>query len=854
MSAVKYTLRPSRPAEAGRDARYVEVALNVPQLDTLTYRASPALAGRLAPGLRVWVPLGSRKVTGYVAAPPAGAPPAGLDPKGLKDIIETLEDEPLIGPEMLELTRWIASYYCCGWGEAIRAALPGLPERRVQTRFRLTEEGRREAALEAAGLGLPGMEAGGSPRARLLAGLRKGPRTGDALAAALGRGARAELERLEAAGLAERVTEEKEGAAPLTIRMARLLAPLPPGEMEKLRKKAPRQSAALEALAAAPEGRMPLRELEAASPGARAACAALAKRGAVRLEEDVVPPGAPAPGEGEEAPSSPPILNPAQRDAFEAVAGDLREGKFSVTLLHGVTGSGKTEVYLRLAEEAARMGRGSLVLVPEIGLTPQLLGRFRARFGDRAACLHSAYPERRREGEWRRAWKGEASVVVGTRSAVFAPVRNLGFIAVDEEHDASYKQEESPRYHARDAAIVRARRLGVPVVLGSATPSVESYHNALQGKYRLMELPARPGGRPLPGVRVVDLRKEPGKDARTPLLLGADLSRAIRERLERGEQALLFLNRRGFSSILLCRDCGAAVECPNCSAPLTFHREGGGRLRCHLCDAESRPPGHCPACGSGRVGYFGLGTERVEEAARARFPEARLVRMDRDTVKKPGDYDRMLASVRRGEADVLIGTQMVAKGHDFPRVTLVGVVLADVGLHLPDFRASERTFQLLTQVAGRAGRAELPGEAIIQTFRPEHYAVACAQAHDYAAFYAKEIAARERAGYPPFRRLARLRFEAKEEAAAARAGEWSRRFLEKQGARPAGAGGEVEFLGPAPAPLERVRGLWRRHMLLKSRSSGRLGGAVRALMEAFGRERSLRAVQLIVDVDPQNLL
>ena len=834
MSAVKYTLRAPRPAETAGEARYVEVALNVPQLETLTYRAPLPLAERLAPGLRVWVPLGGRKATGYVVSAPSGRLPAGLDPKSLKDIIEPLEDEPLLGPGLLGLTRWISSYYCCGWGEALRAALPGVPERKEQSRLRLTE-------------------AAGSLRARLLVGLRKGPRSEDSLASSFGRGARAELERLVRAGLAERAVEEKQGAGAVKIRVARLASPPSPEEMEKLRKRAPRQAAVLEILSGAPEGKASLRGLESRLPNARAACAALAKRGQVALEDEVVPAGAPSAGEGEETQlPPPPALSPGQRDAFESVAADLRGGKFSVTLLHGVTGSGKTEVYLRLAEEAARAGKGSLILVPEIGLTPQFLGRVRARFGERIACMHSGYPERRRDQEWRRIWSGEAAVVVGTRSAVFAPVRNLGFIAVDEEHDPSYKQEEAPRYHARDTAVMRAQKLGVPIVLGSATPSVESYFNAKQGRYRLKELPARPGGRPLPGVRVVDLRREQGKDAKSPLLLSAGLAQAVRERLSKGEQSLLFLNRRGFSSILLCRDCGAAVECANCSAPLTFHRERGGRLRCHLCDADARPPERCPSCGSGRVGYFGLGTERVEEAARARFPGARLVRMDRDTVKKAGDYDRVLASVRRGEADILIGTQMVAKGHDFPKLTLVGVVLADVGLHLPDFRASERTFQILTQVAGRAGRADLAGEAVIQTFRPEHYAVACAQAHDYAAFYAREIAARERAGYPPFRRLARLRFEAKDEEAAVRAGEWSRRFLEKQGAR--GAGAEVELLGPAPAPLERVRGVWRRHMLLKSRTSQPLGEMVRALLGAFNQEKSLRSVQLVVDVDPQNLL
>jgi len=666
---VRYSLPSSEPAGA-----YVKVALNVPQLQTLTYRAREPLASKIVPGLRVLVPLGRRRVTGYVVSQPERELPAGVDPASLRDVAGLLEEEPLLTDELMALTRWVAEYYCCGWGEALRAALPGVKERKSVERYRLSEAGRREAALAAGGWGLPGLEGEGSLRARLLAALRERPRRAAALAAAFGRGTGAELERLAGAGLVERVEEEEGGSPPARALYVRLGNLPTPEERAALKKRAPRQAAVVEALERAPGGgRLLLRELERLAPGARAACGPLAKKGWAVLEEDALPSGPPAPGEGEEArPAPPPDLTPAQREAFEASAADIREGRFSVTLLHGVTGSGKTEVYIRLAEEAVRMGRTGLVLVPEIGLTPQLLGRFRARFGERVACLHSAFPERQRASEWRRARRGEAQVVVGTRSAVFAPLPRLGFIAVDEEHDGSYKQEESPRYHARDTAIVRARRAGVPAVLGSATPSVESFSHARRGRYRLKELPERPGGRPLPRVRLVDLRREGGSDPKTPALLSADLARAIGERLERGEQTLLFLNRRGFSSVLLCRDCGEAVQCAHCSAPLTFHREGGGRMQCHLCDFASRPPHQCPACRSERVGYFGLGTERVEAAARARFPGARVQRLDRDAVRRAGAFDRILGAVRRGEVDILIGTQMVAKGHDFPRLTLVG--------------------------------------------------------------------------------------------------------------------------------------------------------------------------------------
>ena len=361
----------------------------------------------------------------------------------------------------------------------------------------------------------------------------------------------------------------------------------------------------------------------------------------------------------------------------------------------------------------------------------------------------------------------------------------------------------------------------------------------------------------MPQVRLVDLRKEAGSDPKTPELLTRDLAKAIGERLERGEQTLLFLNRRGFSSVILCRDCGEALECPHCSIPLTFHREGEGRVQCHWCDYSAHPPNRCSSCRSDRVGYFGVGTERVEQAVKARFPEARVQRLDRDAVRRAGAYESVFGAMRSGEIDILIGTQMVAKGHDFPKLTLVGVVVADVGLHLPDFRASERTFQLLTQVAGRAGRADLPGEVIIQTFRPDHFAVECARTHDYAGFYKREALAREQLGYPPYRRLARLRFESKNKHLAAKAGEWMASYLRQHGAAVAGRAadpGGVEYLGPAPAPFVRIRGVWRYHMILKAKGSKRLGEAVQSLAAEFDGQAAFSSVRLAVDVDPLSLM
>ena len=742
-----------------------------------------------SPGLRVLVPLGRRKVTGYVVHPPSESPPPGVEPGSIKSVLELIDDEPLLTPELLELTRWVAEYYCCGWGEALKFALPSHREKKTVERYRLSETGRVEAAFEEGGLGLPGLkpsENKGSHRARILVALRKGPRTIGSLAASFGRGTRPELMRLLDAGLVEKIVDEVGGSKQRKAKYARLQRMPEEDELKDLGKRAKRQAEILRLLSEAENGRVRLAELETLSKGARTACAALEKKGWIQVEEDLLP-DAEDLKESSSRPGPPFMdLTAEQKESFELVKTDIEKKNFSVTLLHGVTGSGKTEVYIRLAQEALANGLGALILVPEIGLTPQLLGRFQERFGHSVACLHSAYSDKKRLAEWRRIKDGDAPIVVGTRSAVFAPVPNLGMIAVDEEHDGSYKQEESPRYHARDTGIVRARNLGVPVVLGSATPSIESYTSARSGRYRLRSLSHRPTGGTLPQVRLVDLRKEAGSDPRTPELLTRDLAKAIGERLERGEQTLLFLNRRGFSSVILCRDCGEALQCPHCSIPLTFHREGGGRVQCHWCDYSAHPPNRCSSCRSDRVGYFGVGTERVEQAVKARFPEARVQRLDRDTARRAGAYESIFGAMRSGEIDILIGTQMVAKGHDFPKLTLVGVVVADVGLHLPDFRASERTFQLLTQVAGRAGRADLPGEVIIQTFRPDHFAVECARTHDYAGFYKREALARERLGYPPYRRLARLRFESKNKRLAAKAGEWMASYLRKRGAAAAG--------------------------------------------------------------------
>jgi primosomal protein N' (replication factor Y) len=585
-------------------------------------------------------------------------------------------------------------------------------------------------------------------------------------------------------------------------------------------------------------GRIPVEELRAAFPRGRPALQALAKRGLVRLEtETPVARGGLLP-----AGSSPLPLTAAQADALAAITSAF--GTFQPFLLHGVTGSGKTEVYLQAIARARQEGKGALVLVPEIALTPQLSGRFRARFGDDVALLHSGLSAAERHAEWLRLRKGEARICVGVRSAVFAPVQELAIIVVDEEHDGSFKQEDGPAYHARDLAVVRARTEGAVVVLGSATPSLETLENARRGRYRLLTLPARIDDRPMPAVEIVDLsrlrkaRKLPGRG-----LLSPPLAEALGETLAAGQQAILFLNRRGYQTLVVCDACGREARCPQCSVSLTLHQRRG-QLLCHYCGHSEPMDAICPDCGGLRFG-MGIGVEQVEEAVREAFPKARIGRLDRDAVGSADDAAALLARFARREVDVMVGTQMVTKGHDFPGVTLVGVILADTALALPDFRAAERTFQLLTQVAGRAGRGAEAGRVIVQTFNPGSPAIAYAASHDYATFAEGELERRKAMGYPPFGRMLAVRVEGSEEGARACAEALA------HAAQPSLADG-VALLGPAPAAIERIRGRSRWHLLFKASGPAALHRVHRALARVAHRPPGGASVRF--DMDPYAML
>jgi primosomal protein N' (replication factor Y) len=630
------------------------------------------------------------------------------------------------------------------------------------------------------------------------------------------------------------------------IRRVRLLHPVSEEELKALASKAPKQAEIL-AYLAAQEKAISVPDLLRECKATDSTLKALLRSNRIGITEERVTGSFRE--EEEVLPSRIPNLNPDQAFVVAELAAaldGLESGGATPPpfLLHGVTGSGKTEVYLRTLSRVLESGKSALVLVPEISLTPQTVERFRSRCDAAGvAVLHSHLTDAERREEWMRLQRGEARIAIGARSAVFAPLKNLGLIIVDEEHENTYKQEETPRYHARDVAVMRARMEGCPVILGSATPSVESYRNARLGKYRLLELPRRADGQIMPLIRVVDLRLQ-GKRAKSDGGLSAPLQMGIGKRLELGQQTILFLNRRGFSTSLLCQQCGHVCRCPNCSLSLTLHR-ADQRLACHLCGYQSKPPVQCPECHDPGIQYSGIGTQRVEETVRKFFPTARIARMDADTMTRKGAYREVLGKFRARQIDILIGTQMIAKGLDFPNVTLVGIINADIGLHSPDFRAGERTFQLLTQVAGRAGRGETEGEVIVQTFSPASPSVQFARHHDFSGFFDQEISFRENFGHPPFTRMLLVQIRSVSQEKALFAAEAVAKLYAD--AAPA----TVQVSSAAAAPLERAHGQYRYHIVLKSASGALLGNLARRIGPSL---KLPEGVVMTLDVDPYSLM
>jgi primosomal protein N' (replication factor Y) len=843
----------SAPVREQMAPRYAEVAVQLPVHGTFCYQVPPRLADRELRGARVLVPFGNRGVAGVIVSV-SEQPPAGVETirAPIRPIDALLADEAPVPAELLELCLWIAAYYEAPPGEVLRAALPVGAQVSAQQILELTEAG--QAALAAAA----DPDAGGamSPRQRDILGALA--HAGGALAqrvllgAVKKGGARSrDLAALVESGLVRhRRVMDRARVQARTVRTAVLARPITDEDRARLGR-APRQQAALAALEAA-GGAAAVPALSREQPNAASHLRALAAAGLVRFELREVAPGvSPDTAPGLSATATPPVLTAGQQSALAAIRAALDRGEFAAFLLHGITGSGKTEVYLHAIAGVLAAGRTAVVLVPEISLTPQLAARFRARFGDEVAVLHSGLTDRERFDEWQRLRAGAARIALGARSAVFAPVERPAIIVVDEEHDTSFKQDEGVRYSARDVALVRAQRAGGVCLLGSATPSLESFYAAESGRYALLSLPERPTPRPLPEVELIDLRTY---RAETEAMLTAPLSQAIGDTLARGEQVILFLNRRGFDTFVLCRACGHAFRCEQCSVSLTYHR-ARDFLLCHYCGYHRRVPESCPACGrGGTILRKGLGTEKVASAVAERFPGARVGRLDRDVATGPR-IGEILGRMARRELDILVGTQMVTKGHDFPGVTLVGVLCADTGLSLPDFRASERTFQLLTQVAGRAGRGDQPGRVLIQSYRTDAVAVAAAAQHDYVGFYRAERTSRQELGYPPFGHLVALRVDGPD----AQAVEQATRALADRALDLCARLG-VTVLGPAEAPLARLKGRTRWHMWLRASSRKPLRSLVRTILRGDAEPGGPPAfqppahVRVTVDVDPVSAL
>jgi primosomal protein N' (replication factor Y) len=877
---------------------FCDVALPVPLDQTFTYAVNGVVP---TAGARVLVPFSGQRLMGVVTRLHDDPPPAGLE---IKPIQQVLDDAPLLPEELMRLAAWIAKYYVAPLGEVLRGMMPLAAEVRRQFTYRIAEAGRRVL--------YEGAQKGSSRRSRLspeeqnreyavLNYLEDGHA---AKASALRSATQARKALLDAMVRKKWLTREalaEERDARRTERIAVLVeqgsgstAQGPEDKAEgqprglRLPKLNENQLTVMAELAAC-SGRMrvsDLRELHVPASTLNT----LVKRGLVAIEdapEDFRLGGLPANGKKHAHEHT---LNETQTEALACIAAAMAqasgspagfpvegsspgssqpaEGRnsFRPILLYGITGSGKTSVYFAAMQRALDAGQSALLLVPEIGLTPAMAGQMFAAFGTLVALLHSGLTPDERAEQWRRIRRGEARIVVGTRSAVFAPMVNLGLILVDEEHDSSYKQEETPRYHGRDVAVMRAKLLGATVVLGSATPSLESWSNSERGRYQRVEMLTRVAGRPLPAVELIDMRVEfqqTGKEA----IFSRQLIAETQATLDRNEQVIILLNRRGYSFTVLCRSCGEKIECENCAIAMTYHKSdraglhasadlhahAGDRLQCHYCGSRRSVPKHCPKCQSEHLYYLGAGSQQGEERLQELFPNARIGRMDRDTVRGRGDMERLLTRLHSGEINLLVGTQMIAKGHDIHGVTLVGVVGADFALGLPDFRAAERVFQLLTQVSGRAGRGDLPGRVLVQSYHPDHYAIQFAQSHDYPGFVAKELQFRRWMRYPPATVLANVIVQGQtlEEAAAwaATLGRWfTSAHLDQVRVLDV-----IRVLGPAAAPIPRLKRIYRFHFVLKAERRDVLSRTLRAML-AHADAQSIPRRNLIVDVDAVHLM
>ncbi len=816
--------------------RFVEVALPIPLRQTFTYSIPEEIRDVIKIGSRVLVPFGNRPLTGYaVAIHESLDEKLGLDLSAVKPVREVYDADPLLTKEIIMLAKWAADYYASSWGEMLKAALPAGINATIETTIRITEEGIAE------------LKANPDKKTQKIAVLDFVKSNDDSTIKALKKQfTRATAQRIVAEllnlGFIEKIQKYlSTSVKPKKQKAAQLL-------------KTDFAADELDSLTAAQQevidvlrneiGTTLLSELIEKSGVSDSPIKTLKKLGYLEIVKVEVRRD-PMHGKVVNAEEQH-LLSEGQTSVLKEIRSSIAKRNYEAFLLHGVTGSGKTEVYIRAIRSVLNDDRTALMLVPEISLTPVFSKRLRGVFGDDVAILHSSLSSGERFDEWRRIRSGEASVVIGTRSAIFAPLRNLGLVIVDEEHDTSYRQHEMPFYNARDIAIVRANQANALIILGSATPALESFHNTQTGKYKYLSLPKRIGNRPMAKAELIDMREVfsgTGKDS----ILSPKLLEAVEETQKRGEQSIILLNRRGFSQFVLCRSCGESVRCVNCDITLTFHKRDQ-TLVCHYCNYRIKSPTICPACESEFIYFVGEGTEQIEDILKEKFPDIRLARVDRDSTRKRKQLENVLARFGNSELDMLVGTQMIAKGHDFHNVTLVGVVSVDNGLSMPDFRSAERTFQLLTQVAGRAGRGKLQGRVLIQTYHPDHYALQHAKDQSYEGFYKQEISYRERMHYPPFVALASILIKHPNYNYAYDNARIFRTSLDS-----ANKNGNSIVLGPAPAPLPRLKGEHRLQIIIKSRNRKHL----REMVDFGAKDADTRSCDMkivYIEIDPVNLL
>src|SRR5580700_11553455 len=808
--------------------QYCDVAVPVPLDATFTYRI-PEDSPEPVVGGRVIVPFREQRLSGIVTELHDREPDFTV-----KRVSQVLDLTPALTPELMELGRWIAQYYIAPVGEGFRTMLPLSAEFRRVIGYRITDKG--IDALHAASTVGSSLRSRKEPEHQMLEyavlnRLSDGEVVREGTLRSASGATRAVLQTMVRKKWIAREDLSDVRDASRTVQIATL---------KEVEGKLNANQQTIVAYLRMQDGQKALVESVRGLSVPRTTLQTLVKRGLVELSEEA----AAFRMSGMRPRKLEFLFTAAQKAALQTIINSVDQRKFLPMLLHGVTGSGKTAVYLSAMQAVLAKGRSAILLVPEIGLTPAMAADLHQIFGDEVAILHSALTDDERAEQWKRIRNGESHIVVGTRSAVFAPVPDLALIVVDEEHDHSYKQDETPRYHARDVAVMRAKMCNAVAVLGSATPSLETYYNATQGRYKLMELSERIEKRPLPEVKILDMRAEFQRTKKEEVL-SQKLVEEIGECLARGEQAMILLNRRGFSSFVLCRSCGETVQCRNCAIAMTYHKREH-RLICHYCGFVRPAPKVCPKCGSEYVQYLGTGSEKLEQILHGLFPQARIGRLDRDTVRGRDDLERILSALHAREIDLLVGTQMIAKGHDIPNVTLVGVVGADAALGFPDFRAAERTFQLLTQVAGRAGRGETPGKVVLQSFFTDHYAIQFAAAHDYRGFYEKEARFRSWMHYPPFNSVSNVVVRsAKLDEALTWSGILGKWF---EATRLEG----VRVMGPAAAAIVRLKTEYRYHFLLKSASRERTNAALRAMIEHAVAQRIPRA-NVVVDVDALSL-